>query len=211
MTDSRPRKTRKPAPVGQPVPRGRDEFLTPTQVAERLLVAPVTVRLWASKGLLPSVTTLGGHRRFRTLDVEAFVSKHQHLTTNGGKQPKRILIIDDDAQFARYLKSLVSTNAPGAVVDVADNGFAAGLKCHAMRPDVVALDLMMPDVNGFEVCALLRTMFGKDKPYIAALTGTASRENTDRIVAAGANSCVAKSAPAKVLLEKLGVKHARKR
>jgi len=193
------------------MPGGRDEYLTPNQVADRLLVAPVTVRLWASKGMLPSVTTLGGHRRFRAADVEAFVSKHQHLTTAGGKPPSRILIIDDDAQFARYLKGLVSANAPGVFVDVADTGFVAGIKCQAMRPDVVTLDLMMPDMNGFEVCALLRTMFGKDKPHIVALTGHASRENTERIVAAGANSCVAKTAPAKVLLDKLGVKHVRKR
>jgi CheY-like chemotaxis protein len=54
-------------------------------------------------------------------------------------------------------------------------------------------------------------MFGKDKPYIVALTGFASRENTDRIVAAGANACVPKTAPAKVMLEKLGIKHVRKR
>jgi excisionase family DNA binding protein len=211
MTETRSRRTRQPASVAQPAAGNRDDFLTPTQVADRLLVAPVTVRLWASKGLLPSVTTLGGHRRFRALDVEEFVAKHQHLTTNGSKQPSRLLIIDDDAQFARYLKGLVSTNAPGAFVDVADTGFAAGIKCQAMRPDVVTLDLMMPDMNGFEVCALLRTMFGKDKPYIVALTGFASRENTDRIVAAGANACVPKTAPAKVLLEKLGIKHVRKR
>jgi excisionase family DNA binding protein len=211
MTESRSRRASKPAPEELRAPGGRDEFLTPTQVADRLLVAPVTVRLWASKGLLPSVTTLGGHRRFRALDVDEFVSKHQHLTTNDSRKPSRILIIDDDEQFARYLKGLLSTSAPGAFVDVADNGFAAGIKCQAMRPDVVTLDLMMPDMNGFEVCALLRTMFGRDKPYIVALTGFASRENTDRIVAAGANSCVPKTAPAKVLLEKLGVKYVRKR
>ena len=109
----------------------RDQFLTPTEVADRLLVAPVTVRLWASKGLLRSVTTPGGHRRFRTVDVDAFIAEHQQTHPSKDAPPSRILIIDDDAQFARYLSVLISTRAPGVFVDIALNGFAAGIKCEA--------------------------------------------------------------------------------
>jgi excisionase family DNA binding protein len=187
----------------------RDEFLTPIEVADRLLVAPVTVRLWASKGLLPSVTTLGGHRRFRTQDVEAFVAQHQRAPKRSGAPPSRVLIIDDDDQFARYLKGIITGSAPGVFVDVADNGFAAGVMCESMRPDVVTLDLMMPDMDGFEVCALLRSMFGKSRPRIVALTGFASRDNVKRILDAGADCCLVKSAPAEELLKELGVAHGR--
>jgi len=183
----------------------RDDFLTPIEVADRLLVAPVTVRLWASKGLLPSVTTLGGHRRFRTEDVEAFVAQHQGTQKRNGSPPSRVLIIDDDEQFARYLKGIVTTNAPGVFVDVADNGFSAGIMCESMRPDVVTLDLMMPDMDGFEVCTLLRSMFGKNKPRIVALTAFASRDNVKRILDAGADCCLEKSTSAEDLLKELGV------
>jgi DNA-binding response OmpR family regulator len=169
----------------------------------------VTVRLWASKGLLPSVTTLGGHRRFRTEDVEAFVAQHQRAAKRNGASPSRVLIIDDDDQFARYLKGIITGNAPGVFVDVADNGFSAGVMCESMRPDVVTLDLMMPDMDGFEVCALLRSMFGKNRPRIVALTGFASRDNVNRILEAGADCCLVKSAPAEELLKELGVAHVR--
>jgi CheY-like chemotaxis protein len=74
-----------------------------------------------------------------------------------------------------------------------------------MRPDVVTLDLMMPDMDGFEVCALLRSMFGKNKPRIVALTGFASRDNVKRILDAGADCCMEKSASAEELLKELGV------
>ena len=190
----------------QPAPSRRDEYLTPTEVADRLLVATVTVRLWASKGLLPAVTTLGGHRRFRVQDVEAFVARHQQIKT-GQMPPARVLIIDDDRQYSRYLVGVIASHAAGAFVDVAHDGFTAGIKCESIRPDIVTLDLQMPEMDGFEVCAMLRSMFGK-KPRIVALTGFASPGNAGRIIAAGADACVAKTAPVELLLREMGLAHA---
>jgi len=187
----------------------RSEFLSPTEVADRLLVAPVTVRLWASKGLLPSVTTPGGHRRFRTDDVESFVRKRQQVQGTVATGPTRILIIDDDAQFARYLAAVLQTHAPEVFVEVAHDGFSAGIKCESMRPDIVTLDLQMPDMDGYEVCALLRSMFSKRQLRILALSAFASNENTERIIAAGADACVPKSIPAEQLLREMRVSRAK--
>jgi excisionase family DNA binding protein len=193
------------APAPAAVVTRRGEYLTPTEVADRLLVATVTVRLWASKGLLPSVTTLGGHRRFRAEDVDAFVAQHQQ-PKNGYRMPaSRVLIIDDDPQFSRYLAGVIAKQTVGAVVDVAHDGFSAGVKCQALRPDIVTLDLHMPDMDGFEVCAMLRSMFGKTRPRIVALTGFASAANVERIIAAGADSCVAKKTPTDALLKEMGL------
>ena len=188
----------------------RSEFLTPTEVADRLLIAPVTVRLWASKGLLPSVTTPGGHRRFRTQDVDAFIAKNREPRRGAGARPSRILIIDDDAQFARYLSKLVTSRAPDVFVDVAHDGFSAGFKCESLRPDVLTLDIQMPHMNGFEVCEMLRSLFGKNNPRIVALTGFASRVNVQQILAAGADVCLGKTTPAETLLMELGLARAKK-
>ena len=185
--------------------RRRSEFLTPNQVADLLLIAPVTVRLWARKGLLPSVTTPGGHRRFRTQDVDAFLARRRLLDHADPGAPSRILIIDDDPHFARYLSKLLSAHAPAVSVEIANGGFSAGIKCESLRPDVVTLDLYMPDMNGVEVCEMIRTQFGKTKPRIVALTAFPNDENTRRIIAAGADTCLAKSGPISVLLRELGV------
>jgi AmiR/NasT family two-component response regulator len=48
-------------------------------------------------------------------------------------------------------------------------------------------------------------MFGKTKPRIVALTGFASKSNVERIIAAGADACVAKTVSAEVLLKELGI------
>jgi excisionase family DNA binding protein len=197
-------------PQGEPSPRGlRLEYLTPHQVADRLLVAPVTVRLWASRGLLKSVNTPGGHRRFRVDDVNEFIAKREQLQNNPDIGPSRLLIIDDDAQFARYLSNLIASRAPTISVEIATDGFSAGIKCEAMRPDVVTLDLQMPDMDGFAVCRLLTSMFGDQKPRIVALSGFLSAENIWRIQAAGADACIAKTTAPDLLIQELGVKPVR--
>lgn len=157
------------------------------------------------------MTTPGGHRRFRTVDVEAFIAEHQQVHGSDEVAPSRILIIDDDVQFTRYLSILIATRAPGVLVDVAHDGFAAGIKCEAMRPDVVTLDLQMPEMNGYEVCSLLRSMFGKTKPRIVALTGLVTEENVQRILATGADACLAKNVGPDTLMDELGFLRARKR
>lgn len=197
-----PRKTRSGRTTDPP---RRAQFLTPNEVADRLLVAPVTVRLWANRGLLPSETTPGGHRRFRVQDVEEFIAKRRQTQETNDARPSRLLIIDDDAQYTRYLQNLLSGRAPGLHVDTAPDGFTAGIKCESLRPDIVTLDLQMPDMNGLEVCRLLRSMFGPDKPRIVILSGFLSEDNVRQLLEAGANSCVAKTAAAGTLLRELGL------
>lgn len=46
------------------------DYLTPAEVARVLHVSPKTISRWATRGLLPCLVTLGGHRRFRREDVD---------------------------------------------------------------------------------------------------------------------------------------------
>ena len=63
----------------------RIEYLTPGQVAVMLGVSPKTVTRWAVQGRLPCLVTLGGHRRFRSDDVEkARLRMHDASTAGGG-------------------------------------------------------------------------------------------------------------------------------
>ncbi|MFM8772826.1 MAG: BldC family transcriptional regulator [Actinomycetota bacterium] len=57
------------------------ELLTPSEVARLFRVDPKTVSRWAANGLLPSVRTLGGHRRFPRADVLALLSTTDEATT----------------------------------------------------------------------------------------------------------------------------------
>lgn len=52
-----------------------DRLLTPAEVAALFRVSPKTVTRWARAGKLTALRTLGGHRRFRAAEVEAFLAE----------------------------------------------------------------------------------------------------------------------------------------
>jgi two-component system KDP operon response regulator KdpE len=71
------------------------------------------------------------------------------------ERPTHILVVDDEDQIRRALKSILSTR--GYVLDMAATGQEALLKAIDTPPDLVVLDLALPDRSGIEVCRELRT------------------------------------------------------
>jgi two-component system KDP operon response regulator KdpE len=71
------------------------------------------------------------------------------------ERPTRILVVDDEEQIRRALKSILSTR--GYVLEMAATGEEALLKAIDAPPDLVVLDLALPDRSGIDVCRELRT------------------------------------------------------
>ena len=100
----------------------------------------------------------------------------------------RILVVEDDSTIARHLERALL--AQGYEVEVAATGHAARDRASAWEPDLVLLDLGLPDVDGVEVCRDLRA--GGSTAAIVVLT--ARTEEIDVIVAldAGADDYLTK-------------------
>ncbi|MGD9601234.1 MAG: response regulator [Gammaproteobacteria bacterium] len=180
-------------------------YLTSTEVANLLMVAPVTVRSWAQKGLLRARSTPGGHRRYLRHDVERFAAAHRLrlYTTTLEDIATRVLVVDDDVAFAGYLATLLALH--GAVTETASNGFSAGRALLVFQPDVVLLDVRMPGMDGVEVCEAIKGDPITRDVRVIGLTGLASPENVARLLAAGAERCLAKPVPEAELLALLGL------
>lgn len=184
-------------------------YLTPNEVAELLLVSPVTVRQWAQKGQLRAEVTPGGHRRFIRSEVERFARQRG---VDLGAPPGgalRVLIVDDDEQLAGYLTELLATVSDGVVTETAFDGFQAGQKVHTFIPHVVLLDLMMPGLDGVAVCRLLKNDPATRSIRVIAMTGYHSKENVERVLAAGAEVCLAKPLDTAALKEAIGIERLR--
>lgn len=175
-------------------------YLTPSEAAKVLMVSPITVRAWAQKGLLPSETTPGGHRRFLRESVELFAK--QAKTTLPANE-LRVLIVDDDKQVAGFLVEWLTGLDEPLIVDTAANGFEVGSKVHTFEPDVVLLDLMMPGIDGFAVCRQIKANPETRDIRVIAMTGHLSAENQQRILEAGAETCVTKPLDTQFLLKLL--------
>jgi two-component system, OmpR family, phosphate regulon response regulator OmpR len=88
---------------------------------------------------------------------------------------ERLLIIDDDARLAAMLKDYLS--AAGFVVERRFSGRDGLAALDAATFDAVILDVMLPDIDGFEVCRMIRA-----RAQTPILMLTARGEDTDRIV-----------------------------
>jgi DNA-binding response OmpR family regulator len=93
----------------------------------------------------------------------------------------------------------------GRASSLANDGFEAGVKVESFRPHALVLDLMMPGMDGFEVCKRLRARATLNHIRIVAMTGSHTAENVTRILEAGANVCLAKPFDSEELLGALGL------
>ena len=171
----------------------RKQYLTPNEVADLLMVSPITIRQWATKGDLPALTTPGGHRRFVWKEVERFARQKGVALRPMSGDLHRILIVDDDQQFASFLLEYFNVNYQDQVeMELANDGFEAGQKIETFHPDIVILDLMMPGLNGFDVCKRIKSEPRTKAIRVIAMTGYFTEESAKRIRQEGAETCLAK-------------------
>lgn len=99
-----------------------------------------------------------------------------------------VLVVDDDPTVSDVVRRYLEQD--GCRVRLAENGEAALAAAAAEMPDIVVLDLMMPGIDGIEVCRRLR----RDAPDLPVVMLTALGEEPDRVLGleAGADDYVTK-------------------
>ena len=92
--------------------------------------------------------------------------------------PKRILIVDDNADAANSLAQVLTLD--GHVTEPVYSAREALVRAAPFRPDVVLLDLGLPEMDGYEVARRLRTLTGLSGARMVALTGYGQSEDVRR-------------------------------
>ena len=113
--------------------------------------------------------------------------------------PIRVLIADDHRLFAEALEVMLSTEERIEVVGRAADGDEAVRMARKLEPDVVALDISMPVMDGFEAAAELEQL--TRPPAVLMLTGSSSPEDVDRARRLGAKGYITKDAIAARLVD----------
>lgn len=90
--------------------------------------------------------------------------------------PKNILVVEDDRFMAKMLKARLETH--GFEVDTASDGREGLAKARANRPDLIVLDVMLPRLDGYHVCRLLK--FDERYRHIPIFILTTRSQDSDR-------------------------------
>ena len=91
---------------------------------------------------------------------------------------KKILIVDDEPDIVETLKFLVESEGFEGIT--AMDGEDAFKKAKEMNPDIIILDVMLPKINGYKVCRLLK--FDSKYKHIPILMVTARSQEEDKII-----------------------------
>jgi DNA-binding response OmpR family regulator len=120
---------------------------------------------------------------------------------DGEAPAPRILIVDDDPVIVRLLQ--INFRLEGYEVDTASRGEDALEKVRANRPDVVILDVMMPGIDGWEVCRQLKESPAVRHIPVIFLSARAQDEDRQRGYALGVDEYVTKPFDPMALVEKV--------
>lgn len=143
--------------------------------------------------------------RFRRIprDVLYKFMKDNGIPTDALESGKRkALIVDDDLELVELMRDVLETDGRFEV-RVANNGFDAGMMVKEYHPDVIILDVMLPDINGKEVCQRVRSDSAMDDVKILCISGMVEADRIAELKAAGANEFLQKPFEVEQLIDRV--------
>ena len=115
---------------------------------------------------------------------------------------RKVLVVDDDEDLVELVCDALERDGRFEVRSV-NNGFGAGMQIKEFRPDLVVLDVMLPDINGKEVCQLVRSEKTMDDVRIICISGRVAEETIQQLRDAGANDFIKKPFDVEALVERI--------
>ena len=174
-----------------------DDIFTVFQASKYCNVSPKTIINWIEAGHINAYKTVGGHRRVKKPDLEDFMRKQgipiPQEEISGER--KRILIVDDDAIIVETIVQALEEEEYDYELISASDGFEAGLQVNHFRPHLLILDIMMPDIKGYEVCKKIKSNEDTKKTKIIVLSAYLDDEKFNKMREYGADLCFSKPLP----------------
>lgn len=127
--------------------------------------------------------------RFRRIPFDALYRfmKENKIPTDGLiTGARKILVVDDDPAVVDVIAEVLREDERFEF-KVVDNGFAAGKLASDDHPDLIILDVMLPDINGKQVCETIRRDEALSDIKILCISGLVEADKIDELKAAGAD------------------------
>lgn len=182
-------------------------LFTSSEVGALLQVNASSVKKWIDEGRLTAFRTPGGHRRVRATDLVDFLEVHRMPIPMDLEKAgrRRVLVVDDDVSVLKALQRSLKRYAAQLEVVTCENGIDALVRIGAFRPHLILLDIVMPRIDGLEVCRRLKANLETRGIQVIFVTGHNTPQIERKALEAGATRCLAKPIEVSELLTVLGV------
>ena len=143
--------------------------------------------------------------RFRRIPREAlfrFMKENGIPTDALESGRRRILIVDDDQAVVDLISEVLATDARFEQKSV-NNGFGAGMLAKEYHPDLIILDVMLPDINGQAVCELIRRDPTMSDIKIICISGMVEEDKIEELRKSGADDFLHKPLDIDELLRRI--------
>ncbi len=115
---------------------------------------------------------------------------------------RKILIVDDDQELVELITDALERDGRFEVRSV-NNGFDAGMMVKEYHPDLIVLDVMLPDINGKEVCQRVRNDKTMDDVRVICISGMVDEDKVGELKSAGADDFLQKPFEVEKLVERI--------
>jgi excisionase family DNA binding protein len=115
---------------------------------------------------------------------------------------RKVLVVDDDPDLVDLIVSVLEGDGRFET-KVANNGFEAGMMVKEYHPDLIVLDVMLPDINGKEVCIRVRGDGSLENVKIICISGMVERDKIRELKEAGANDFLQKPFETDILIDRM--------
>ncbi|MCX8015677.1 MAG: response regulator [candidate division WOR-3 bacterium] len=114
---------------------------------------------------------------------------------------KKILVVEDDFNLAQLIKFRLENS--GFQVIIAADGLEMFRALRSGKPDLIVLDVMLPKIDGFKLCGLIKNYEPYKEIPIIIFTARSGEESKEIALKIGADAYITKPFDAKVLLDKI--------
>lgn len=143
--------------------------------------------------------------RFRRIPREALYKfmRDNGIPTDALESGKRkVLLVDDDLELVELMNKVLDEDGRFEV-KIANNGFDAGMMVKEYRPDIIVLDVMLPDINGKEVCHRVRADNSLEDVRILCISGMIEEDKIQELRLSGADDFLHKPFDIEELIDRM--------
>ena len=171
----------------------RRQFTT-GEVARFCGFSPSAVLHWIRTGKLRAFSSPGRQHRIDPRELERFLREHEMEVPAelAERTRSRILIVDDEPAVSRMLAQMLQRSGLACQTETAAGGLGACALVPQFRPDLIVLDLLMPELDGAELCRAVRSCAEFKGTKFLVVTGAPDHPRLKDALDAGADGWMAK-------------------